>query len=375
MADGISPQTQDMLTMALVPGLGPRLTAALIKHLGSAAAVLKANPNQLREIPHIGDKLSEQFVRALRSIRLEGEIEQIARHKVHLVAVGEPGYPESLAQIADPPTLLYCRGQLTSADSRAIAIVGSRNCTAYGRRMTERIASELVRAGYTIISGLARGIDGCAHAAALKAGGRTIAVLAGGLSSIYPPEHAELASAVSEAGCLVSETPMTLPPQPGMFHARNRIISGLAKAVVVIEASERSGALITAGHAAEQNRELFAVPGNADSPTSTGTLRLIRDGARLIRSADDILEDLAGLSPNRDFARTEPAAAQPPAEPPPQLDDTQRRVWEALAASPRHIDDLVRELGIPVAALNGIVMMLEMKKVVRRLPGNMYERR
>jgi DNA processing protein len=264
---------------------------------------------------------------------------------------------------------------MTEADSRAIAIVGSRGCTAYGRRMTDRIATDLARAGYTIVSGLARGIDGAAHSAALKAGGRTIAVLAGGLSSIYPPEHADLAVAVSEAGCLVSETPMTLPPQPGMFHARNRIISGLALGVVVIEASDRSGALITAGHAAEQQRELFALPGNADSLMSVGTLRLMRDGARPIRNADDILEDLAGLTPPAGPMTAEPAAPAPPPEPPPQLDDTQRRVWEALASGQRHIDDLVRELDIPVASLNGILMMLEMKKAVRRLPGNSYERR
>jgi DNA processing protein len=376
MPEGISPQSQDMLAMALVPGLGPRLTAALIKHLGSAAAVLKANPQQLRQVPYIGEKLSEQFVTALRSIRLDGELEQIAKHHVRLLALGEAGYPEALAQIPDSPPLLYYRGSVTEADGRAIAIVGSRSCTAYGRRMADRIATELVRAGYTIVSGLARGIDGVAHAAALKAGGRTIAVMAGGLSSIYPPEHVELSVAVSESGCLLSETPMTLPPQPGMFHARNRIISGLAKAVVIIEASDRSGALITASHAAEQDRQLFALPGNADSLMSAGTLRLIRDGARPIRNADDILEDLAGLSPVASPAAVaDEPSAPPPAQPPPQLDDTQIRVWESLAASPRHIDDLVRELGIPVAALNGILMMLEMKKAVRRLPGNLYERR
>ncbi len=367
-----------MLALSLVPGLGPRLTAALLKRFGSAEAIIKASPDQLRQVPHIGDKLAQQFAAALRSSPVEEELNQIERHGINLLALGEAEYPATLATIPDPPTLLYYRGTLTEADRRSIAIVGSRNCSAYGRRMTERIVADLVRAGFTIVSGLARGIDGIAHSAALKAGGRTIGVLAGGLSAIYPPEHVDLAAEVSGAGCVMSETPMSLPPQPGMFHARNRIISGLAKAVVVIEASDRSGALITATHAAEQDRHLFALPGNADSVSSAGTLRLIRDGARLIRSADDILEDLAGLTPNRQpslFEAAPPSAPAPPTEPPPQLDDTQRRVWDSLATGSRHIDDLVRELSIPVAALNGILMMLEMKKAVRRLPGNMYERR
>jgi DNA processing protein len=162
--------------------------------------------------------------------------------------------------------------------------------------MAERLAAGLVRAGFTVVSGLARGIDGAAHRAALEAGGRTIAVLAGGLSRIYPPEHADLADQVAARGALVTETPMTVQPQPGMFPARNRIISGLSRGVVIVEAGERSGALITATHAAEQGREVFAVPGQADSPASAGCLELIRKGVRLVRSVDDILEDLRGLS-------------------------------------------------------------------------------
>jgi DNA processing protein len=375
----ISPDMIDRLALALVPGLGPKLTAALVERFGSAAAIRSATEEQLRQVQHIGEKLSRQFADALRSLDLEAEIEQIEKYNVHLLGLEDPQYPAALAKIETAPPLLYCRGTLTDADSQAVAIVGSRNCTAYGRKMAERIAGGLVRAGYTVVSGLARGIDGAAHQGALNAGGRTIAVLAGGLSRIYPPEHVALSVNVENSGCLITETPMTFEPLPGMFPARNRIISGLSRAVIIIEAGDKSGALITARHAAEQGREVFAVPANADSLTSAGSLRLIRDGARLVRDADDILEDLAGISPlfppSSPEAIVADATEPPTVSPPPGLDDTQRKIWESLADGPRPIDDLVQATGTGVAQLNGILMMLEMKKVVRRLPGNMYERR
>jgi DNA processing protein len=373
----LSVALRDLLALSLVPGLGPRLTAALLKRFGTAAAIRNASAEQLQQVPHIGEKLSYQFVEALRQLDVQSEIDLIEKHNVRLLAYGDPMYPAALAKIGDPPPMLYYRGTWNESDAKAIGIVGSRHCTPYGRRMAERIASGLARAGYTIVSGLARGIDGVAHRSALDAGGRTIAVLAGGLSAIYPPEHKDLSEAIEKSGCLVSETPMRLAPQAGMFPARNRIISGLSQAVVIVEANERSGALITADHAAEQNRELFAVPGNADSAASGGTNRLIRDGARLVRDADDVLEDLAGVSNSQ---RHLPAGSTiPPAEktsvPPSGLDETQQRLWDQLADGPRHIDDLVRAVGVPVAQLNGMLMLLEMKKAVRRLPGNIYERR
>ncbi len=382
MAEPLSDSMRDLLALSLVPGMGPRLTAALLNRFGTAAAVRRASMEQLQEVPHIGEKLSFQFVETLRHINLESEIELLEKHNVRLLPHGDPAYPKALASIEDPPPMLYYRGAFADSDARAVGVVGTRHCTSYGRRMAERIASGLARAGVTVVSGLARGIDGAAHRAALDAGGRTIAVLANGLSAIYPPEHKDLSEAVEKAGCVVSEARMTAPPHPTMFSPRNRIISGLSQAVVIVEANiDGSGAIITADHAAAQSREVFAVPGNVDSGASSGTLRLIRDGARLVRDADDILEDLAGLSKQRShlpLAKTiQPVADDPPTVqmPPPGLDETQRRLWDALADGPRHIDDLVRALGIPVAQLNGMLMMLEMKKTVRRLPGNVYERR
>jgi len=386
---GPPPGLRDHLALALVPGLGPRLTRAVLDHFGSPAAALAASAAQLEAVPQVGPTLARRFADAFRSADVEAEWAEVVGHNVRVILPGDAEYPARLAAIPDPPPLVYLRGELTPADANAVAVVGSRACTAYGKRMAERIAAGLAAAGWTVVSGLARGIDGAAHRGALQAGGRTVAVLAGGLASIYPPEHADLAERVVGQGALVSETPMTVDPQPGMFPARNRIISGLSRAVIVVEANARSGALITARHAAEQGREVYAVPGPVDSPASAGCLELIRNGARLVRSADDVIEDLKGLAtdsvqesedsrqePEAGVAATRSGAREAEPEPPqlPPLDSSQQRLFDALA-SRRHADELARELGVPVGELSRTLMQLELKKLVRRLPGNFYERR
>lgn len=382
------------LALALVPGLGPKLTAALLARFGSPLATRRATPAELLEIPHIGEKLANEFSTALRTTDITSELDLLTRYDVRAVPLGWPGYPPPLAPVSGAPSLLYFRGSWIEADTNAIGIVGSRNCTPYGRKIAEQLSRDLVRAGFTIVSGLARGIDGYAHKAALDAGGRTIAVLAGGLSKIYPPEHADLAEAVAMQGAVVTETPMTVEPQPGMFPARNRIISALSRGVIVVEANAKSGALITATHAGEQGREVFAVPGNADSTASAGCLELIRKGARLIRNADDVIEDLKGISAAdftsasggrkppvqtndvsaRDNKQENEQGANSPRSPAPVLDPAQQRVYDALATK-RHADELVRELSLSSGDLARTLMQLELKKVVRRLPGNFYERR
>src|SRR5207253_2029023 len=246
----------------------------------------QATPAQLQEIPHIGPKLAQDICQAMREVNVGAELEAMARQNVRLLARGTPDYPKSLEDIPNPPYLLYARGTIQASDANAVALVGSRQCTTYGRRIAERLAGDLVRAGFTIVSGLARGIDGLAHRAALKAGGRTLAVLAGGLSRVYPPEHADLAKEVEQSGALVTEAAMAMEPMAGMFPARNRLISGLVRGVIVIEAAEKSGALITASHAAEQGRPVFAVPGQLDSPASSGVHQLVRKGAILIRGVE-----------------------------------------------------------------------------------------
>jgi len=402
----LTPELADHLALALVPGLGPKLTAALLEHFGDAAAIRRATEAELEAVPLIGAKLAQRFASSFTKVDVAAEWALIQRHGVELLRLGEPGYPPELASISDPPPLLYLRGKLTPADRHAVSIVGSRTCSSYGLRIAERLASGLARAGWTVISGLARGIDGAAHRAALAAGGRTIAVLAGGLSSIYPPEHADLAEQVAACGALITETPMTMAPQAGMFPARNRIISGMSRAVVVVEANVRSGALITVSHAAEQGREVFAVPGPVDSPASAGCLELIRKGARLVRTADDILEDLRGLSPLAEpipvsvpplLHSKKAAATARTSEPAATLFDTPagrsatagdstgptsgldldgplKAVWDALV-QPRHADELARDTGLPASELAMILMKLEMKRQIRRLPGNQYERR
>jgi DNA processing protein len=376
MSTPLPDDVRDLLTLSLVPGIGPRLTAALLERFGSAAAAMRASIAELSAIPFITPRLAESIQQASQRSDAAAEMERMERHGVRLIALGSPEYPSCLANINDPPYLLYLRGAVTAADANAVALVGSRHCTDYGRRVAARLAAGLARAGVTVISGLARGIDGVTHRAALEAGGRTLAVLAGGLSRIYPPEHAELAREIEVSGALLTESKMDQGPLAGLFPVRNRIISGLSKVVVLVEAAEKSGALITANHAGEQGRTVMAVPGSVEATSSGGTNDLIRKGAVLCRSVEDILEELHGVSAMvvaEKKAASAPAAPPAASGPPPGLDEEQRRIWEMLTAV-CHLDQLVHRLGLTVPQVSGALMMMEMKKVVRRLPGNRYER-
>lgn len=374
MAILVPEAVRDLLTLSLVPGVGPRLTAALLERFGSVAAALRATIAEVSAIPYITPRLAESIQQAVQRSDATAELERIERHGVRLISLGSPEYPPPLANISDPPYLLYIRGTVNAADANAVALVGSRHCTDYGRRISARLSAGLVRAGVTVISGLARGIDGAAHRAALEAGGRTLAVLAGGLSRIYPPEHADLARDIEASGALLTEAKMDQEPLAGLFPVRNRIISGLSKVIVLVEAAEKSGALITASHAADQGRTVMAVPGSVEAASSGGTNELIRKGAVLCRGVEDILEELHGVSAMA-IAEKNAAPAAPPAPsgPPPGLDDNQRRIWELLTEA-CHLDQLVQRLGLAVPQVSGALMMMEMKKVVRRLPGNRYER-
>jgi DNA processing protein len=369
--DTIRTEVRDLLALHLADGLGPARIAALLDYFGSATQVRQASAASLAQVPGIGGQLSASLPAALRGADVETELQRIRAAGVDLLVRGEAGYPEALATIPGAPHLLFVRGALTATDARAVALVGTRHPTAYGKHIARDLAGGLARAGVTVVSGLARGIDGIAHQAALDAGGRTLAVLAGGLSGIYPPEHKGLAEAVAGRGALITESTMATEPLRGLFPARNRIISGLCRVVVIVQAAAKSGALITALHAAEQGRTVLAVPGPVDDDSCAGCNGLIRDGAVLCRGVPDVLEELDGVSP---AARQPEVAPARQAQGPAGLDEVQQRIWDYLGSGPRAADEICRAVGVPVAPLSGLLLGLETKKVVRRLPGNRYER-
>jgi DNA processing protein len=361
----------DLVRLSMVAGVGPQTYRELLARFQSPRGVLGATQRQLCEVPGVGAKLAAKIVQAEDACDAEAELALCRRMEVEVIARGAPGYPAALETIPDPPSLLYWKGRMEPRDQLAIALVGSRRCTPYGARVAERLAGALARIGLTVVSGLARGIDAAAHRGAIKAGGRSVAVLANGLASVYPPEHEDLARALVEAGGLLSEMPMRQTPLAGLFTQRNRIISGLCLGVVVVEATPRSGSLSTARHALEQNREVFAVPGPVDSLSSRGCHRLIRDGARLVETVDDILEELGPLVKE---VRTDPG--EPPVRHPAELalSDSERSLLGQLDDTPTSVDELILRAGFTAAQVMATLSVLEMKRLVRRLPGHRFVR-
>ncbi|QEH33921.1 hypothetical protein OJF2_24530 [Aquisphaera giovannonii] len=365
------PDLRDLLLLTMVPGVGPLTCRALLDHFGSPARILDAPVSQLREVPGVGPKTADRIAAGRRERDADAELELCRRSGVDLIARGSPDYPAILDEIPDPPALLYARGRLEPRDHLAIAIVGSRHCTPYGMRVAERLAASLARTGFTVVSGLARGIDAAAHRGALKAGGRTIAVLGSGLATIYPPEHEDLAGQVAAAGALMTELPMRQGPLAGLFPQRNRIISGLCLGVVVVEAAPRSGSLSTAKHAAEQNREVFAVPGPVDSLASRGCHRLIRDGARLVETVDDILEELGPLAREVRTAPDEPSVRHPAEL---ALSDQERSLLGHLDNTPIGVDELIARTRLTASQVMATLSVLELRRMVKRLPGHLFFR-
>ncbi|MBN1249720.1 MAG: DNA-processing protein DprA [Anaerolineae bacterium] len=347
----------------LVRGIGPVRLRALIHAFGDVKSAWSASESDLRALD-MNQRAMGNFLRVRRATNLDQLVADLESAGVHALTWESPEYPALLAQIPDPPPVLYVRGEITPEDEWSVAMVGTRKATAYGREVARRLGEELARSGVTVISGLARGVDGIAHKAALEAGGRTIAVLGSGLDTIYPAEHRGLARAIAESGAIISDYPLGTKPEASNFPPRNRIISGLSLGTIVVEAGLRSGALITADFALDQGREVFAVPGSILSLGSAGCNRLLRDGAHVLTEARDVLEVLhLDQVPEKQAARL--ALPENPVE---------AALFETLSAEPRHLDILVRASGIPVEVVSSTLIMMELKGMVRQVGSLQYVR-
>jgi len=356
----------DAICLSMVEGVGPRLRKTLLDAFGSATAVLSALPSDLRSVPGVGPKITQRIAVAREVINVQAELELCEQQGIRLITEGSDDYPRSLREIHDPPGVLYVRGELLRQDALAVAIVGSRHATQYGLAQAERLAASLSRAGLTIISGLARGVDAAAHRGALAAGGRTLAILGSGVLNIYPPEHQELALDVVRSGALISESSPNSPPFSGAFPQRNRIITGMSTGVIVVEAAISSGALISARHAMEQGREVFAVPGRVDNRMAHGCHRLIRDGAKLVETADDVLEELGHMT--APVKKPDGQEIHHPAEL--LLNELEQKVLGVVRGDATLIDEIVAESGLPTSQVLATLSVLEMRRLVRRVSGS-----
>ncbi|MFN8373485.1 MAG: DNA-processing protein DprA [Anaerolineae bacterium] len=351
------------LGFSLVPGIGTKRTLNLLNKFGQLSSAWKANETQLLEAG-LEAQPTHNLLQFRKKIDLERELARVERVKAWLLTFADANYPSLLKQIADPPLVLYVRGTLTPQDERALCIVGTRKASVSGRDTAYAMATQLAQNDITIISGLAQGIDEAAHRGALDGGGRTVAVSACGINTIYPEQHIELAHQIVESGAVITEFPIGTPPIRGNFPRRNRIMSGMALGVVVVEAPEKSGALITANVAAEQGRDVFAIPGNILNPASSGTNRLIQDGAKLVMSVKDILDELditqVAVQSKIITEMISPA------------NDTEATILQFLGADPIHIDEIVRQSGLPTAVVSSTLTILELKGLAQMVGAMQY---
>jgi DNA processing protein len=344
-----------------VKGIGAVRLRRLLQYFGDVSTAWRASPHELRAAG-----LAPKFVEALVQVRASGTLEkiweQIQSLGIQVLTWDDERYPRRLKEIDQPPPVLYISGNLLPEDEWSVAIVGTRRITAYGRQVTEEIASTLARNGITIVSGLARGVDAVAHKSALMAGGRTLAVLGSGVDYIYPPEHRQLAEKIIARGALISDYPPGTLPEGVNFPPRNRIISGLSLAVIVTEAGERSGALITAEFAAEQGREVFAVPGSITAMQSLGCNRLIQQGARPLLDAREVMEalDLVSISQQRSARQVLP------------VDEVEARLLDLIGREPIHVDEIGARLEMPIEKISATLALLELKGLVRQVGGMNY---
>lgn len=350
-----------------VPGIGNHLFKRLIDHFETPESVFTASLQELARIEGISSRLAEKIHGYSLSDAIEKDMDRVLRKNINIVTMTNSSYPALLLQLPDPPPFLYVKGKLDGGTGN-IAVVGSRNATRYGLSMARQLSKELTKQKLRIVSGMARGIDTEAHQGALAGGGRTFAVLGSGLDNIYPPENARLADRIADNGAVISEFPMTAEPDGRNFPIRNRIICGMSLGTVVVEATKKSGSLITANLAADQGREVFAVPGSVRSFKSTGTHSLLKQGAKLVEQAGDVIDELAHLLPET----STPDRPVDSIEDSPQIDGAENLVYQALEPYPVHFDIIKRKTNLDSGELAGILLKLELKGLVYQDPGKNF---
>ena len=359
---------ESLLRLNMISGIGTITYRNLIEHLGSVKSIFECKKSKLEKIPGIGPRIAERIVIGSKTADVDKEIKRAEKENVKIIPFASDHFPHNLKQIYDPPLVLYIKGNILKSDTLGLAIVGARRCSYYGRTQAERFARQLAQVGFCIVSGMARGIDTMAHTGAIKGKGRTIAVLGSGIGAVYPRENKELSETIASNGAVISELPMSTPPNSRNFPPRNRIISGLSLGVLVIESTLRSGSSITAKWALEHGKEVFAVPGNIDSNYSRGTNKLIKDGAKLVEDINDIVEELGPLAETihiKDNTKVEDIRSL-------TLNSQENKIFSLLSSTPRDIDEIIIESGLPSSNVASILMILEVKRLVKQLSGKRF---
>jgi DNA processing protein len=376
-----SPDIENWIRLIRADGVGPTTFAKLLKQFRSVERALGASVSELAKVNGIGFKTAERIAGSRDKFNTKKELALAEKLGVWIVNAADKRYPPALKQIYDPPPVLYVKGTLERADNLAIAIVGSRRNSTYGAEQASRFAHFLASAGFTIVSGMARGIDTAAHRGALSAGGRTIAVQGCGLVNVFPPENKKLQGLILDCGASISELPLGYEALSENFPSRNRIISGLSMGVIVIEAPARSGALITVKAALEQNREVMVVPGKIDSPISVGSHRLIKEGARLVDCVEDVMETLGYIGEDlKGHVSSAAKKARADVEGPLfdvgrlNLSDAEKAIYDCLGREAMHVDEVIVGTGLGAGKVNSELISLRLKGLIKQLPGNMFKR-
>lgn len=377
-----SPDIEKWLKLSAADGVGPVTFGKLLSYFGSPEKALGASVSELTKVEGIGSHTAQGIAASRDKANVAAELELAEKLGVWIVHLQDVRYPALLKQIYDPPPVLYVKGTLTESDNLGVAIVGARRCSLYGSEQSSRFAHILAAAGFTICSGMALGIDTAAHQGALAAGGRTIAVQGCGLAEVYPPENRKLFETIAESGACISELPLSYQSLPENFPPRNRIIAGLSLGTIVIEAGSNSGSLLTAKAALEYNREVMAIPGKIDSPNSRGVHQLIKQGAKLVDSVEDIMETLGyvGSRLNEHVSSVADSVAAKVEMPlfdigRLNLSPPEKSVYDYLHTDPTHVEQLITELELPAGSVNAAIVSLRLKGLIKQLPGNLFVRR